>query len=137
MSKTVSLEDWVAIRNLLGKYQWLVDEGDSEGWANLFTPDGAFIGGLPDPHHGHEELKKIPKLVKDAFGNKLRHLSGNHYIEYGNSKDQAWAKFYSFVTTWIPEQGPQFFQFSLCNVELLRINGEWKIKANNVINLKQ
>jgi len=135
--KTVSVEDFISIFNLMGTYQHLVDDGDSEGWASLFTPDGGFIGGLPDPYVGTEELKKIPELVRNTFKDKMRHLSGNYSITYGESKDEAYARYYSLVTTWIKDQGgPQFFQLSLCTVHLVRISGEWKIKSNTVKNLK-
>jgi hypothetical protein len=136
-SKQISVEDYILIKNLLGTYQWRVDDGDSEGWASLFTEDGAFIGGLPDPYHGREQLKKIPEMVRSTFQDKMRHLSGNYSIEYGKTKDEAHARYYSLVTTWLKDQGPQFFQLSLCNVHLVRISGEWKIKSNNVKNLKE
>ena len=136
-SKKISLEDDISIRNLMGKYQWLVDGGDEEGWASLFTEDGGFIGGLPEPHRGHKELKKIPALVRDMYQDKMRHLTGSFWTEYGASKDEAYARYYALVTTWLKDEGPQFFQMSLCTVHLVRINGEWKIKANNVKNLKE
>ena len=135
-SKTISLEDDLAIRNLMGKYQWLVD-GGSDDWVNCFTPDGGFVGGLPEPYHGHARLKEIPKLVREHYQDKMRHHIGSFWTEYGNTKDEAYARYYALVTTWMKDQGPQFFQMSLCTVHLVRVNSEWKIKTNNVKNLKE
>ena len=31
MAKNVSIADFITLQNLVGRYQWLVDEGDSDG----------------------------------------------------------------------------------------------------------
>ena len=136
-NKHLSLEDDLAIRNLMGKYQWCVDGGDSEGWADCFTEDGAFIGGLPDPYHGREELKKIPELVRNMYQDRMRHLMGSFWAEYGDGQDEAYARFYSLVTTWLDNEDPKLFQCAICTVHLVRVEGDWKVKSNNVKNLKQ
>jgi hypothetical protein len=134
-SKKISVEDHIAISNLMGKYQWLVDGGDSDGWADLFTPDGALIGANPEPSRGREELKMVPKFVVDNFGDKMRHMTGSFYIEYGATTDEAYARFYNLVTTWVKSEGPKLFTMALSTAHVVRINGEWKIKSNNVKNL--
>jgi len=60
MSSNITTDDYVAIQNVLGEYQWHVDDGDSDGWADLWTEDGAFIGGATEPFVRREELKKVP-----------------------------------------------------------------------------
>src|SRR5271156_2454548 len=56
MARDISVQDFVAIQNLVGKYQWLVDGGDSEGWAALWTEDVAFSGATTEPFVGREAL---------------------------------------------------------------------------------
>ena len=124
----ISVDDAVAIQNLLGKYQWFVDDGDQEGWASLFTEDGVFEGSFSEPHRGREMLKRIPKAVFDMYKYGMRHQMGSLYIEYGATTNEAFAKYYSLVTTWT-EEGARLFCLALYSTHLLRIEGAWKIKV--------
>lgn len=135
--KFVSVEDFISIFNLMGTYHWLVDE-DAEGneWASLFTEDCFFSGIPPKTFYGHEGLKKIAAAV-GTFQGKYRHLSGNYSIEYGATKDEAYARYYTLTTTWLKEQGPKLDDLALAKVHLVRINGEWKIKSNTIKLLKE
>jgi hypothetical protein len=126
----ISVEDWVEISNLIGKYQWLVDEGD-ESWADLFTEDGAFTGAR-DGYHGRDALQRAAALTLASFEGKMRHSPGAVWIEYGETTDEAFARYYSLVTTWFEDPGPEFFNMALCRVHLLRIDGTWKIKSNTM-----
>jgi hypothetical protein len=134
MVKNVSLEDFVALQNLLGRYQWLVDGGDSEGWAALWTEDGVFSGGTAEPFAGHAALKQVPAWVKSGWNGKMRHHTGSLWAEYGASQDEAIVHFYNLVTTWNEAQ-PKLFTFAVCEMRLLRRGGEWKIKSNTVTSL--
>lgn len=131
-NKQVSVQDFVTIQNLMGKYQWMVDDGNAEGWASLFTEDGLFTNGVLPPHKGHAELKKIPAGVLETFGDKMRHLMGTFYVEYGDSTDEAYARYYNLVTTWIKDEGAKMFCMALSTTHLVRINDEWKIKSNTI-----
>lgn len=134
MTKNVSLEDFVAIQNLVGQYQWLVDGGDSEGWASLWTENGAFVGGAVESFVGHEQLERVPAWVKDGWGGGLRHLSGSFWIEYGATQDEAVARYYNLVTTWNGPE-PKLFTMALSEMQLVRRNLQWKIARNTVTNL--
>jgi hypothetical protein len=126
----ITVEDYVTIKNLLGKYQWLVDGGDPS-WADLWTDDGLFDNHVLPPAKGKEQLRKVATDVKAAFQDRMRHHLGSVYIEYGASKDEAIAKGYNMVTTWKPEEGAKFFCMALSTLTLVRINGEWKVKQND------
>jgi uncharacterized protein (TIGR02246 family) len=130
----ISVEDWVAISNLIGEYYWRVDENDAEGWADLFTPDGAFIG-LGQDFRGREGLKQVPALYA-PMGGRLRHSPAAIWIEYGATRDEALAKYHTLVTTWMPEPGPELMEMALCDLTLTRVDGSWKIRANNVTLLR-
>jgi hypothetical protein len=131
---SISVEDHVAIQNLIGEYQWLVDDGDSEGWAALWTADGAFVGGATEPFVGHEALKGVPAWVKASWNGQLRHTTGSMFIRYGADQDEAIAKYYSLVTTW-HEEPPALFVCALSEMTLVRVDGRWKIRRNAVTNL--
>ena len=134
MDKTISVEDFVSIQNLIGKYQWLVDGGDSDGWAALWTEDGAFTGGATEPFVGHEALKRVPAWVREGWNGALRHHAGSLYAEYGSSKDEAIARYYNLVTTWNEEQ-PKLFTFAVSEMRLVRRAGAWKVKSNTITSL--
>lgn len=133
----VSVEDYVAITNLMGLYQHLVDEGDEEGWTELFTEDGQFFG-LPEEIapaeslRGREGLKQIPRFSKQVFDGKFRHHIGSFTASYGSNNDEAFARYYMLATSWLASQGPKMEMFAVVKTHLVRINGEWKIKSNTM-----
>jgi hypothetical protein len=126
----VTVEDWVEISNLIGKYQWLVDEGDEDGWADLFTEDGHFGSHEGQGWRGREALKEAAGMTLTHFHGRMRHSPGATWIEYGETQDEAVARYYSLVTTWFDDPGPEFFNMALCTMSLARIDGEWKIRSN-------
>jgi len=134
MAKNVSIEDFIALQNLVGRYQWLVDEGDSDGWAALWTEDGAFVGGATQSFIGHEQLKQVPAWVRTGWNGALRHLTGSFYAEYGASANEAIVKYYNLVTVWNEAQ-PKLFTLAVSRMRLVRRADEWKIAENSVTNL--
>jgi len=131
MGKQASTADIAAIGNHMGRYCWLVDEGEAEAWANLWTEDGVFTGISPEPVVGREQLKHIPITAFKDHGGKLRHMIGQIYVEYGSNENEAIAKFYNLVTEW--QNGGKFFVMALCTVLLVRAGDGWKIKRNDAI----
>ncbi len=128
MDKPISVADYVAIQNILGKYQWLVDEGDADGWASLFTEDGVFASAfLTDHPTGHAQLKATVKETERMFGDRMRHLMGSCFMEYGATTDHVHVKYYSLVTTWKKDEGPRFFCFALYTTDLVQRDDGWKI----------
>lgn len=135
--KTLSGDDFAAIQALMGKYQQLVDAGDEAGWAALFTADGAFLGladeqGSMDGYRGQEGLKKIPRLNMTRFGGNFRHNLCSFSAEYGDSRDEVFARYYVLGTLSGSSEGTRLVMQVDVDTHLLRINGEWKIKANRM-----
>jgi hypothetical protein len=124
-------EDFLAIQQLVGRYQWMVDEGQGEEWADLYTSDGSFSRDGVDPVQGHEALTQIPKWVKANWKGLLRHLSGSLVIEGGPNENEAIARYYNFVTSWT-DGVPKMFSFALSELLLVRNDVDWKIKNHHV-----
>ena len=129
MGKRLTVEDHHAIQNLVGEYQWLVDEGRSDEWADLYTEDGFFDGGAAQRFVGREQLKGVPAWVKSGWNGLMRHHAGSLYIERGANDDQAVARYYSLVTTWTDAE-PKLMTFALCEWHLVRRGESWKIKEH-------
>jgi ketosteroid isomerase-like protein len=130
----ISVEDFIAIQNLIGDYQWCVDGGDAEGWADLFLEDGAFLGGVTEPVVGRAALRTIPTWVLETWGGNLRHTTGSLHMRYGETTDAVIARYYSLVTNW-NEDPPQLFTMSLSEMRLVRRPSGWRIQSNTVRNL--
>lgn len=125
----VSVEDFVAISDHMGRYCWAVDEGDAEGWAALWTDDGVFTGVSPEPIVGREALKDVPRNAYAGAGGKLRHLIGNLHCDYLDGRDTVRARYYNLVTSWI--DGGRFSCIAIATVVLVRDSGGWLIKRND------
>jgi hypothetical protein len=130
----VGVEDYVAVMNLIGEYQWLVDKGDCEGWTNLWTEDGVYSGGTVEKYVGREQLAKIPEWVIKGWDGKLRHHAGSCFLKYGANREEIIASHYNLVTAWNTEP-PTLFSFSLSELLLVRRDDDWKIKSKTTIPL--
>lgn len=130
MAKGVSVADYTAVSDLLGRYCWHVDNGHSEEWADLWTEDGVYSGARPVPIVGHEALKAVPRgSFEGSNGGKTRHLIANLHCDYIDS-DTIRGRYYNFVSNW--ETQGRCVVMALCEVTLVRGGNGWKIKRSDV-----
>jgi hypothetical protein len=122
----VSPEDFVAIHQLVGEYQWRVDDGE-DSWVEFWVEDGVFNGGATQTFTGHAELLQVPRWVKSSWNGAMRHLSGSFFVKYGDTTDVAIAKYYNFVSSW-NEAEPKMFTLALSTMRLVRKGEDWKIQ---------
>jgi hypothetical protein len=108
-----------------------VDEGDP-AWADLFTEDGAFLSQAGDGWRGRAGLQAAAESTKTYFAGAMRHSSNAVWVEYGESRDEATARYYSLVSTWFADPGPEFFNMALCTARLTRVDGDWKFRSNTM-----
>jgi hypothetical protein len=133
----VTPEDYSAILNLMGTYQHLVDDGDEEGWADLFTDDGAFLGlsgdhAPADGFTGREGLKRVPRLNIAQSGGRFRHNLCSLGARYGETRDEAIARYYMLGTISTPGQATTVLMEVDVSTHLVRIEGQWKIRSNRM-----
>ena len=74
--------DYEEIRQLLTRYNFAVDLGDAEGWADCFTPAGVFHctpegGPLTGRHEGREALVAYAKQHYAINQGRARHWNWN------------------------------------------------------------
>lgn len=78
--KTLSVADKLDINDLYARYNQTLDEGDKEGFAATFTPDGAFSSG-PRSFTGAKQvadgLINFPRRERP----KVRHFISNLVVE--------------------------------------------------------
>jgi hypothetical protein len=118
----------LAIQELCARYCHTIDAQDSEGWTRCFTPDGAFEF---DGHvvRGYEALREYADAHTSVM--RARHMTLNHL--YDVQGDRATGRATTVVSIATPGgykimgQGPY-------EDDLVKVNGEWKIRHRRVKN---
>ena len=84
----LSADDHVDIQQLLARYNWAVDFGDTTGWADCFTADGVFeCLGLPEGaplggrHTGRDALVAYATRHYEINQGRARHWNWNLLID--------------------------------------------------------
>jgi hypothetical protein len=126
MLMNIRVQDRMAIQELLARYCWLIDHGQGDAWAELWTADGSFTG-IPEPLHGRAALRQMPPGFHTAFGGKLRHHIGNVLITPGERPDQAKVRAYSMVSDW--RTGGKLLSFASVQFGLIRQGKSWLIQS--------
>ena len=118
----------LAIQELCSRYCQTIDAQDSEGWARCFVPEGAFEF---DGHvvRGHEALREYA----DAHTRVLRgrHMTLNHL--YDVHGDRATGRATTVVSIATPG-GYKIMGQGVYEDDLVKVNGEWKIRHRRVNN---
>lgn len=128
----VSMEDYVAVQDHMGRYCHAIDEGRADDWVAHFTEDGVFAGFTPEPLVGREAVRVIAvNAFKDNDGT-MCHVAANMYCDYGDDKDTILASLYNYVTTWMSGQGGRSFVMAKCKLVLKRNGSGWLIKSNHI-----
>jgi len=118
----------LAIQELCARYCQTIDAQDSEGWARCFTPDGAFEF---DGHvvRGYDALRQYA----DAHTQSLRgrHMTLNHLYEVQG--EEATGRATTVVSIATPG-GYKIMGQGAYEDDLIKLNGEWKIRHRRVNN---
>ncbi len=69
---SLTTQDYVEIQQLYARYNFIIDSGDAEGYAALYTPDGSF-----NTFTGHDALVGF---MKNRNGANQRHWNTNLMI---------------------------------------------------------
>jgi uncharacterized protein (TIGR02246 family) len=122
-------QDRAQIEKLMWQYVRALDTGNADAYAAVFTPDGQFGSGA-NAVKGSEALKKMINGFKERRTEKdpaMYHVITNSYVEFID-KDHARLEAYwmtVFATPRVAAAGREVD-------ELVRLNGQWRIKARDV-----
>ena len=78
----LSAQDYFEIQQLYARYNIAIDNGDAEGWAATFTPDGAFNTMV-----GHDALVGFVKMWREKLNGATRKHWNNNLQITGNSHE--------------------------------------------------
>src|SRR5262249_45844612 len=120
--------DKLAIQELCSRYCQTIDAEDSDGWAQCFIPDGAFeFDG--NEVRGHAALRAYADTHRRVL--RARHMTLNHLYEvHGN---RATGRATTVVSIATPG-GYKIMGQGAYEDDLLKIEGEWKIRLRRVKN---
>jgi hypothetical protein len=75
--------DMIEIQQLAIRYSYGLDTGADNGYlyADVFTPDGEFVGRQVPLTQGREALARVARSIRKANSQYVRHFITNHVIE--------------------------------------------------------
>ncbi|PZN34059.1 MAG: hypothetical protein DIU71_03505 [Proteobacteria bacterium] len=129
MSRTdrLSVEDRIAIQDLIARYAWALDTGDVDAFVACFTPDCVVIEEVfeePDRWEGHVGVRRLAEHYRNApgFPGRQHHVSQSIVTGAG---DRCTVKSFAFVTECRGEP-PYTLRFAgYYDDQLVRLDGEW------------
>lgn len=121
---TISIENRLAIFELIAEYSHRVDNYRGEDWAELFLEDGRLIGTEPRLEGRQAFVDQSARLR--AGPTEYRHLITNVYLLPGATDERAGAMAYGTVADW-GVKPPVMAIFVEYRFDLVRQGGEWKI----------
>jgi hypothetical protein len=132
MSNPISIQDTLAVQDLLARYCWYLDQNRGAEWAALYTEDGVFEGTRPQPVCGRPKLQEVPSQGWTYSKGTMRHQYTNLYIEAGSDENGLLVRFYNQVSTWT--EGYKPLMLASCTATLVRANANapWRIKRNTI-----
>jgi len=146
MQELKEVSDRLAIHELIARYAWTFDEGDVEGFANLFTEDGVFESNIfiGKPVKGRETVRAFCQYMQQVFGKtniQIRHRLTNIVIDsLGGGK--AKARYYLLDAMSNPDDPiktpygsvvPFHATQGVYKSELVKVNGKWLFSRVNAI----
>jgi hypothetical protein len=131
-------QDRAAIEKLMWKYDRMLDTYDAEGYALLFTEDGAF-----GQTKGRDALRKmIADLGKGhderrAKGEKItmRHFTMNQYLEFTSPTTARYHYYHQTIFGTGGANSPDPARIAAAGNgvdDLVKVDGHWLIKLRNV-----
>ena len=132
--RDVPIADRVDIDNLFSSYAYMIDDGDADGWIDLFVEDGVFdVPGL-NRFEGPEGLRNVCNMVIEGSQGNWRHSATNVLVTPAEHGDEVNVRMRTLVTDW--NQDPAGLQFNDYQGTLVRIAGHWRIKVLTAIPTK-
>ena len=120
----ISVENRLAVYELIAEYSHRVDNYRGEAWSELFVEDGRLIGVEP-ALEGRQAFVEQSKRLK-AGPTEYRHIITNVYLLPGATNERAVAKAYGTVADWA-QSPPAMAIFVEYRFDLIKRGDGWKI----------
>lgn len=123
-------DDLAAIRRLKHEYCFLIDDGDYEAWADLFTADGRFESSQGGTYTGPDELTAFARDEFDAAFAQTAHVVTNPVIDVDGT--EATGRWYLVLIFETPDGETGWVQTTYDD-EYRKVDGEWNIARSRSI----
>jgi hypothetical protein len=134
----LNADDHEAIRQLLGRYNFAIDLGDVEGWADCFVADGAFeCSGLPDGsplggrHVGRDALVAYARTHLVINKGRARHW--NWTLLVVGDGDEATMRCYLGAYSAGQGDRAKLRATGIYQDRLQRVDGRWRFVERHVV----
>jgi hypothetical protein len=121
---TISVENRLAVHELIAEYSHRVDNYRGQEWSELFIEGGRLIGVEP-PMVGRQAFVDQSERLQ-AGPTEYRHLITNVYLLPGATDTEATAKAYGTVADWAVTP-PVMAIFVEYRFSLVKQGAQWKI----------
>ena len=132
----ISVEDRLALQDLIAAYSWALDTGDTEGLVACFTEDARMVEEVfedPDIWEGHEGIRGLARHYFNAHGfpGRQHHVTQVQYFPQGDGSVKL--RGFAFVTECAGEP-PYLLRFTgwYDDHAVKAADGQWRFRARTV-----
>lgn len=133
-SNPLSVEDRIAIQDLIARYAWALDTGDVDSFVACFTTDCVVIEEVfedPDRWEGQEGVRRLAEHYRNAPGFPGRQHHVSQSLVEGDA-ERCTVKSFAFVTECRGEP-PYLLRFAgYYDDRLVKVNGEWLFQERTI-----
>ena len=127
----LEINDRIAITDLLTAYSWAIDEGQAEALAELFLPEGQFIGSDGSAIRGRDALVAFASRVHGAHPGRVRHVISN-LVFVPEASDRVTVR--SYVQVLLAEStGPRLLALGSYRDEVVQSDGDWLFASRSFV----
>ena len=124
----ISVDDRMAVYDLLGRYVWALDSGDADGFVNLFTPNGSFVDTRGNRHGGPEGLRKaVMGYFNDPDFRGRQHLVTHLFVE-GEPGRYTVTSYWTVIKWWFERNEKAVFSTGWSKDTCVKTPAGWKIE---------
>jgi hypothetical protein len=136
-SPLVAGETYLQVLQFYALQLKIFDAGDTEQWAQTFTPDGTLqAAGMPEPIRGREALAlAVDQQNAKHEGLILRHWVGQLTVEPLEDdavRAHSYVVVYVIPNTTLLEGDVHILHHTRCDDELVRHDGTWLVRSRRV-----
>src|SRR5215203_4466857 len=126
-----SIEDRLAISDLLVRYTTGLDECDIDKVVNCFTADCTLVSPIHGAFQGHRGIRDFaaPNVRLKERGAQFRHFISNLVIDLNGDRAKAYCYLLDFVTV---DGKTRLLSPGVYDCDLVRQDGEWLISQRLV-----
>jgi len=132
----ISVEDRLALQDLIAAYSWALDTGDTEGLVACFTEDARMVEEVfedPDIWEGHEGIRGLARHYFNAHGfpGRQHHVTQVQYSPQGDGSVKL--RGFAFVTECAGEP-PYLLRFTgwYDDHAVKEADGQWRFRTRTV-----